>query len=146
MTGAPGLARAIRRRKFSEAYRHTHVYAWRRLFKAARNFGRALVDALRSEVRIQRSEFPFKCHLCGHQIESADDRLEWHGLGNCVEICDDCLGTALDESQPDPEAANLPCPACKGRGWFPMEPRDFRPALTFPPHPIVPKRDAHFEG
>lgn len=157
----PGVARAVRRRKFSEAYRHTHVYAWRRVFKAARNFRRALVAEIREAFRpasaIQKSEFPFKCHLCELEITSAEDRMEWHGLGNCVEICDDCLGTGLDESQPDPEAAGLKCPMCKGRGWFHFlaleggargvivsgeKPSDI---LKFPDRPIIPRKDARFE-
>lgn len=143
MTGAPGIARAVRRRKFSEAYRHTHVYAWRRLFKAARNLGRELLASLRPAP--MPAAFPYACFLCGHQMTSADDRMEWHGLGNCVDICDDCLGTGLDESQPDPEAANLACPGCNGRGWHPMKPIESRPALSFPPRPIFPTKDARFE-
>jgi hypothetical protein len=34
-------------------------------------------------------EFPHKCSLCGHDIESIDDRMFWHGYGNCVEITDE---------------------------------------------------------
>ena len=33
--------------------------------------------------------YPFKCELCGYQIESEDDRIWWHGYGNCVEITDE---------------------------------------------------------
>lgn len=146
MTGAPGVARAWRRRKFSDLYRNTHVYAWRRVFKASRNFRRELLASLRSFFSKKRPPaFPFECHMCGHQVESVDDRIEWHGLGNCVEICDGCLGTGLDETQPDPEAANLKCPECNGVGWYPMMPTESRPVLRFPARPIVPIKDAHFE-
>lgn len=34
----------------------------------------------------RRSPYPFRCDLCGHMIESADDRIFWHGYGNCVDI------------------------------------------------------------
>lgn len=141
-------------RKFSDHYRLTYLYAFRRFRKALRNLGlefwraargSTIVEVLSSDIRVERSNgFPYKCFLCGHQMTSADDRLEWHGLGNCVDICDACCGTSLDESQPDPEAANLPCPKCEGRGWFPMPPLEDRPALRFPDRPIVPARDAHF--
>lgn len=144
-------------RKFSDTYRLTYRYAFRRLRKAVRNLGRELertkpgrflstiVEVLTSEVRIRRSEFPHDCIFCGLVIESAADRMEWHGLGSCVDICDDCIGTGLDETQPDPEAAGLKCPGCDGRGWHPMKPIESRPALRFPDRPIVPTRDAHFE-
>jgi len=38
-------------------------------------------------------QWPQLCHLCNTQMESADDRCEWHGLGNCVDICERCLGS-----------------------------------------------------
>jgi len=129
------------------------VTLWARL----KRWGSTIVEVLRSDIRVQRSTFPYKCHLCGLMIESADDRMQWHGLGSCVDICEACLGTALDESQPDPEAANLPCPACKGRGWFPMPPvssseplkfpePNYVQQLKFPDRPIIPTKDAHFDG
>lgn len=41
----------------------------------------------------QVDTWPQKCHLCQQDMESADDRMEWHGLGNCVEVCSNCTGS-----------------------------------------------------
>lgn len=145
--------------KFSAHYRRTFLYAFRRFHKALRNLGLELwrslirpsastiVDVLDADTQLGSSSgFPYKCFLCGLMMESAEDRMQWHGLGSCVDICEACVGTGLDESQPDPEAANLPCPKCEGRGWFPMPPVESRPALKFPDRPIIPTKDAHFES
>lgn len=37
-------------------------------------------------------KFPHPCECCGKQIESQDD-YEWHGFGNCVNLCPTCLGS-----------------------------------------------------
>lgn len=39
--------------------------------------------------------YPRPCGLCLGQIESKED-LDWHGLGNCVPICDICLGSGIE--------------------------------------------------
>jgi hypothetical protein len=39
--------------------------------------------------------YPRPCGLCPGQIESSDD-LGWHGLGNCVPICEHCLGSGIE--------------------------------------------------
>jgi hypothetical protein len=33
--------------------------------------------------------YPAKCALCGHTIDSEDDAMWWHGYGNCVDITDE---------------------------------------------------------
>ena len=40
--------------------------------------------------------YPKPCGLCESQIESAEDT-EWHGLGNCVPICDLCTGSGTSK-------------------------------------------------
>jgi hypothetical protein len=37
-------------------------------------------------------EFPQDCPLCGGTLEDKSDR-DWHGLGNCCDICDACGGS-----------------------------------------------------
>jgi hypothetical protein len=39
-------------------------------------------------------EYPKPCGLCPGQIESVED-LDWHGLGNCVPICETCDGSGI---------------------------------------------------
>lgn len=47
-------------------------------------------------VRVEAGpKYPMPCGLCPGQIESADDT-EWHGLGNCVPICDRCCGSGIE--------------------------------------------------
>ena len=45
----------------------------------------------------RRDTWPKKCELCNHDMTSADDRTEWHGLGNCVPICPTCSGSGTAE-------------------------------------------------
>lgn len=47
--------------------------------------------------RDMKLPYPRPCGLCPGQIESKED-LDWHGLGNCVPICDLCSGSGI---QPD---------------------------------------------
>jgi DnaJ-class molecular chaperone len=55
------------------------------------------------------SVWPLECNLCHTDMTSPDDRMEWHGLGNCVEICEECMGSG--------ETINGSlCPSCKGTG------------------------------
>lgn len=39
--------------------------------------------------------YPRPCGLCPGQIVSEAD-LDWHGLGNCVAICDRCTGSGIE--------------------------------------------------
>lgn len=43
----------------------------------------------------QANEYPKPCGLCPGTIESREDT-EWHGLGNCVDICEHCEGSGID--------------------------------------------------
>jgi len=56
-------------------------------------------DHLRQEhadaVQAGLATYPRPCGLCPGQIESSDD-LGWHGLGNCVPICEHCLGSGIE--------------------------------------------------
>ncbi len=49
--------------------------------------------------------YPRPCGLCPGQIESEAD-LDWHGLGNCVPICERCTGSGVEQritaAQPPP--------------------------------------------
>ena len=53
------------------------------------------------EVRIRavldsaRAAYPKPCGLCLEQMLSTEDT-EWHGLGNCVPICDRCGGSGIE--------------------------------------------------
>lgn len=40
--------------------------------------------------------WPQHCHLCDTDMESPDDRTEWHGLGNCVPVCMVCMGSGIE--------------------------------------------------
>ena len=40
-------------------------------------------------------KYPHPCGLCPGTIESAEDT-EWHGLGNCVPICERCTGSGIE--------------------------------------------------
>ena len=46
--------------------------------------------------------FPRSCHCCGGQLTSEDD-YQWHGLNNCVPICEVCQGDG--------------CANCRGWGF-----------------------------
>jgi hypothetical protein len=41
-----------------------------------------------------KGEFPKICELCEKKIGSRID-LDWHGLGNCVPICETCNGSGI---------------------------------------------------
>jgi hypothetical protein len=41
-----------------------------------------------------KGEFPKICELCEKEIGSRID-LDWHGLGNCVPICETCNGSGI---------------------------------------------------
>jgi hypothetical protein len=41
-------------------------------------------------------KWPQHCDLCNQDMESADDRTEWHGLGNCVPVCMVCMGSGIE--------------------------------------------------
>lgn len=43
--------------------------------------------------------FPHQCGLCNGVVESKDD-CDWHGLGNCVEICSACSGSGCTPPPP----------------------------------------------
>lgn len=61
--------------------------------------------------------YPRPCGLCPGNIESEAD-LEWHGLGNCVEICEHCGGSGHESAatqrapveQVQPAVANIDLP------------------------------------
>lgn len=36
-------------------------------------------------------QYPFRCWLCGFEVPSEEDKIWWHGLGNCIEITDEML-------------------------------------------------------
>jgi len=51
--------------------------------------------ALRSKQQAERTPlYPRPCGVCPGTIESESD-LEWHGLGNCVPICESCDGSGI---------------------------------------------------
>lgn len=52
------------------------------------------VDRVSAETPLA-NEYPKPCGLCPGTIESRED-LEWHGLGNCVDICEHCEGSGID--------------------------------------------------
>lgn len=51
--------------------------------------------------------YPKPCKCCGLIIVSDDD-LEWHGLGNCVDVCEACFGAG--------DVDGVPCVVCAGEG------------------------------
>lgn len=64
------------------------------------------MSAATPAVREPQAEYPKPCGLCPGQIESKDD-LDWHGLGNCVPICERCTGSGIE---PKSEAVREPGP------------------------------------
>ena len=60
---------------------------------------RQLLRALERE-RSGGQKYPFPCGLCPGSIESEADR-EWHGLGNCVPICERCVGSGIEPDSKD---------------------------------------------
>jgi hypothetical protein len=62
------------------------VYRWEIVAEA--------IAALRPSLTAKQPEYPKPCGLCPGNIESRED-LEWHGLGNCVPICDVCCGSGI---------------------------------------------------
>jgi hypothetical protein len=51
--------------------------------------------AAESAGQTQPRAYPFPCGLCTGKIESEAD-LDWHGLGNCVPICERCSGSGQE--------------------------------------------------
>ena len=43
-------------------------------------------------------DYPTKCFLCDKTIESSED-LDFHGLGECVNICPQCGGSGMEEKK-----------------------------------------------
>lgn len=41
-------------------------------------------------------KYPMPCGVCPGTIESEQD-LEWHGIGNCMPICDACGGSGIED-------------------------------------------------
>lgn len=64
---------------------------------------------------MSEEQFPQICFLCGHTMESADDRTFWHGLGNCVEICVSCTGSGINHTSSKFREGTL-CYRCNGTG------------------------------
>lgn len=50
--------------------------------------------------------YPKLCDLCDKQIESQTD-LDWHGLGNCVPICEHCDGSGIEPAPTSEHAADV---------------------------------------
>jgi len=50
-----------------------------------------------------KAMYPMPCGCCNGQLESEADR-DWHGLGNCVDICTRCNGSGIDP-RPAPDSA-----------------------------------------
>lgn len=59
--------------------------------------------------RPRNKGWPRKCDLCGHMMESEDDCMFWHGIGDCVEMCDCYLISPKYPSD---------CVICGGKGWL----------------------------
>jgi DnaJ-class molecular chaperone len=55
------------------------------------------------------SVWPQECFLCHTDMTSPEDRMEWHGLGNCVEVCDGCNGSGEEDD-------GSQCRVCQGTG------------------------------
>jgi hypothetical protein len=43
----------------------------------------------------QPASYPIACGCCDGKLESDADK-EWHGLGNCVPICERCEGSGIE--------------------------------------------------
>lgn len=41
-------------------------------------------------------KYPYYCELCDGEILILDDE-DFHGVGNCVEQCEDCNGEGCEE-------------------------------------------------
>ena len=65
------------------------------LFREITNKAREIQAALLASLPV--AAYPRPCGLCPRNIESAED-MEWHGLGNCVPICERCDGSGIEPS------------------------------------------------
>jgi hypothetical protein len=82
-----------------------------------------LVSGLDSLLSGAKQKYPHPCGLCPGQIESEAD-LDWHGLGNCVPICERCTGSGIEPTKltraEEAEAAAL---EAKGARWIQSGPQ-----------------------
>lgn len=89
-----------------------------------RDAAREQIQTLEKELQRYRARtYPMQCELCELQIESADD-CEWHGLGNCVDICDSCDGNGFIDKTACKFASQHhigPCPHCGANIIHPKE-------------------------
>lgn len=60
--------------------------------------------------RSKPPQFPYPCVCCGEMLEDPDDR-DWHGVGNCVDICDCTFMSDMNGKE---------CPKCRGEGSVQM--------------------------
>ena len=60
---------------------------------------RQLIRRTEQLAKFDPRTFPMNCDLCNTLMNSTDD-YDWHGIGNCVDICDKCWGNGWTE-KPD---------------------------------------------
>jgi hypothetical protein len=53
-------------------------------------------DARKVISDLQPRSFPMQCECCGRTMTSTDD-YDYHGIGNCVNICDACGGSGWEK-------------------------------------------------
>lgn len=51
--------------------------------------------------------WPQECHLCHVIMEDPEDRTQFHGLGNCVSVCDSCHGSGQQTAEQTQAAAEM---------------------------------------
>jgi hypothetical protein len=71
--------------------------------------------------------FPKHCDLCDKMMESLEDRTQWHGLGNCVEICSHCNGSGV-EPAPDQKRETVSINKCDVANEYDDEQFGFTPS------------------
>ena len=62
---------------------------------------------------VGKRPFPYTCELCQHIVNERS--LDYHGLGNCVAICQICQGSGEVEPSWSSGGTNK-CPVCNGSG------------------------------
>lgn len=81
---------------------------------------------------VDAAAYPRPCGLCSKNIESEAD-LDWHGLGNCVDICARCHGSGQEPEFITPaEQAELAKLEAKGVKWIQSQPSPTVPEGEIP--------------
>jgi hypothetical protein len=87
-----------------------HIEGWRRSYSSPDTREWSREEWIRSDRERELCSAILTCHLCGGDISVGGGGTDGHGLGECVEVCDDCAGMP---ALPDEQL----CGSCGGYGF-----------------------------